>query len=64
MRALRALPVAGADEDFAVLFTLTTMKFVDRHDVILIRVETRLNWVFGTVRAAIPRNPHRNRPLS
>jgi hypothetical protein len=32
VRAFRALPVAGADQDLAVLLTLLTMKFVKRHD--------------------------------
>ena len=31
MRAFRALPVAGADEDFAVALALFAMKFVNRH---------------------------------
>ena len=32
MRAFRALPVAGADEDFAVALTLFAMKLVNRHE--------------------------------
>ena len=32
VRTLRALPVAGADQDFAVRFALRAMKFVNRHD--------------------------------
>ena len=31
MRTLRPLPVGGADEDFAVVGALVTMKFVNRH---------------------------------
>ena len=29
--AFRPFPIAGADEDFAVLIALLAMKFVDRH---------------------------------
>src|ERR1019366_7600847 len=32
MRAFRPLPVGGADEDFAVVFALFAMKFVNRHE--------------------------------
>src|ERR1039458_3791521 len=32
MRAFRPLPVGGADEDFAVVFALGAMKFVNRHE--------------------------------
>ena len=32
MRAFRALPVAGADKNFAVALTLFAMKFVNRHE--------------------------------
>ena len=32
MRAFRALPVAGADEDFAVALALFAMKLVNRHE--------------------------------
>ena len=32
VRTLRALPVAGADQDFAVPFALLALKFVNRHD--------------------------------
>ena len=31
MRALRSLPFAGADEDFAVALALFAMKFINRH---------------------------------
>ena len=31
MRAFRAAPVGGTDEDFGIAFALHTMKFVDRH---------------------------------
>jgi len=32
MRAFRALPVTGADEDFAVALALFAMKLVNRHE--------------------------------
>ena len=32
MRAFRALPIAGADEDFAVALAFLAMKFVNRHE--------------------------------
>jgi hypothetical protein len=31
VRALRSLPIAGTDEDFAVAFALFAMKLVNRH---------------------------------
>jgi len=31
VRTFRALPVGGAHEDFGILLTFPTMKFVDRH---------------------------------
>ena len=31
MRALGPFPIAGADEDFAVVFAFFAMKFVNRH---------------------------------
>jgi hypothetical protein len=32
VRALRSLPIAGADEDFAVAFAFFAMKLVNRHE--------------------------------
>ena len=32
MRTLRSLPIAGADENFAVAFALFAMKLVNRHE--------------------------------
>jgi hypothetical protein len=32
MRAGCALPIAGADKDFAVAFTFFAMKFINRHE--------------------------------
>ena len=37
MRTFRPLPVGGADEDFAVVFALFAMKFVNRHGMKLFR---------------------------
>ena len=33
MRAFRALPIAGADKDFAVALALLAMKLVNRHGI-------------------------------
>jgi hypothetical protein len=37
VRTFAPLPIGGADEDFAVMFALVAMKFVNRHEVTLFR---------------------------
>ena len=45
MRAFRALPIAGADEDFAVALALFAMKFVNRHEVNVAADVSRLKFI-------------------
>ena len=47
MRAFRALPVAGADEDFAVALALFAMKLVNRHEEKITRPAKSSSLVLG-----------------
>lgn len=44
MRALGAFPIAGTDQNLAVLTALLTMKFVNRHVGILTNLVESSSW--------------------